>query len=54
MQTMIQAICNYFPSETRVTQPEGGHVLWSELPPEFDNEDFSYQPRNKFLGGFKD
>lgn len=34
---MIQAICDYFPSETRVTHPKGGHVLWVELPEEFDS-----------------
>ena len=33
---MTQAICEYFPTETRVTRPNGGHVLWLELPPEFD------------------
>lgn len=34
---MTQAICDYFPPETRVTQPNGGHVLWVELAPEFDS-----------------
>jgi DNA-binding transcriptional MocR family regulator len=33
---MTQAICDYFPAETRVTRPTGGYVLWVELPPEFD------------------
>ncbi|NJK72319.1 MAG: PLP-dependent aminotransferase family protein, partial [Synechococcaceae cyanobacterium SM2_3_60] len=33
---MLQAITDYFPSETCVTRPEGGHVLWLELPPGFD------------------
>lgn len=36
MQHTLQAICDYFPSETRVTQPQGGHVLWLELPQHFD------------------
>lgn len=36
MTSMIQAICNYFPPETRVTHPSGGHVLWVELPVGFD------------------
>jgi DNA-binding transcriptional MocR family regulator len=31
-----QAICEYFPSETRVTRPRGGYVLWVELPEECD------------------
>ncbi len=34
---MTQAICDYFPPETRVTHPKGGHVLWVELPAEFDS-----------------
>jgi DNA-binding transcriptional MocR family regulator len=34
---MTQAICDYFPAETRVTRPQGGHVLWLELPEEFDS-----------------
>lgn len=33
---MTQAICDYFPPETRVTHPKGGHVLWVELPEECD------------------
>ena len=36
MQYMLQAICTYFPPETKVTQPQGGHVLWLELPQRFD------------------
>ncbi|MBW4660647.1 MAG: PLP-dependent aminotransferase family protein [Drouetiella hepatica Uher 2000/2452] len=36
MAQMTQAICEYFPTETRVTRPSGGHVLWVELPQPFD------------------
>jgi DNA-binding transcriptional MocR family regulator len=36
MTLMTQAICEYFPAETRVTRPNGGHVLWVELPQPFD------------------
>ncbi|MBF2003261.1 MAG: PLP-dependent aminotransferase family protein [Synechococcales cyanobacterium C42_A2020_086] len=36
MTSMIQSICDYFPPETRVTRPSGGHVLWVELPVGFD------------------
>ncbi|MCU0523465.1 MAG: PLP-dependent aminotransferase family protein [Elainella sp. Prado103] len=32
MARMAQAIHDYFPPETRVTRPNGGHVLWLELP----------------------
>ena len=34
MAKMTQAICEYFPPQTRLTRPEGGHVLWVELPQE--------------------
>lgn len=36
MLRMMQAVCAEFPIETRVTQPNGGQVLWLELPIEFD------------------
>ncbi|MEM7065530.1 MAG: PLP-dependent aminotransferase family protein [Cyanobacteria bacterium P01_B01_bin.77] len=36
MNQMFQAILNYFPAETRVTQPVGGHILWVEITGGFD------------------
>ena len=30
------AIARWFPAGTRVTRPEGGFVVWAELPPEVD------------------
>ncbi|MGV2830892.1 aminotransferase-like domain-containing protein [Myxosarcina sp. GI1(2024)] len=36
MSRMLQAICDYFPTETCVTRPDGGHVLWLEMPEGFD------------------
>ena len=33
---MTQAICDYFPAETKVTRPSGGYVLWLELSNEFE------------------
>lgn len=33
---MTQAILDYFSPETRVTRPNGGHVIWVELPEGFD------------------
>ncbi|MGK7891379.1 MAG: PLP-dependent aminotransferase family protein, partial [Leptolyngbyaceae cyanobacterium] len=36
MYRMIQAILDYFPAETRVTRPNGGHVLWLEIEGGFD------------------
>lgn len=32
IQQMRQAILCYFPSGTRVSEPEGGYVLWVEMP----------------------
>jgi DNA-binding transcriptional MocR family regulator len=37
---MRQAIHDYFPSETRLTRPNGGQVLWVEMPPYFDATQF--------------
>jgi DNA-binding transcriptional MocR family regulator len=33
---MTQAICDYFPLQTKVTRPNGGFVLWLELPSTFN------------------
>lgn len=32
MSNAVQAIARYFPQGTRLTSPEGGYVLWVELP----------------------
>jgi DNA-binding transcriptional MocR family regulator len=32
VQQMSGAICRYFPEGTKVTRPQGGYVLWVELP----------------------
>jgi DNA-binding transcriptional MocR family regulator len=34
---MTQAICTYFPAETKVTRPRGGFILWLQFPDEFDS-----------------
>jgi DNA-binding transcriptional MocR family regulator len=34
---MTQAVWSYFPAETKMTRPQGGFVLWLELPEEFDS-----------------
>ena len=36
MSRMQQAIYDYFPVETCVSRPNGGHVLWVEMPKGFD------------------
>ena len=33
---MRHRISDYFPPQTRMTQPQGGQVLWLELPQHFD------------------
>ncbi len=37
MMRMHQAICDYFPSCTKVTRPQGSHMLWIEMPEQFDS-----------------
>ncbi len=34
---MTRAVGKYFPQETRVTQPQGGFVIWIELPEKVDS-----------------
>ena len=35
MEKMRVAVGNYFPPQTRMTYPQGGQVLWLELPQNF-------------------
>jgi DNA-binding transcriptional MocR family regulator len=37
MVRMQQAVQDYFPAETCMTRPTGGHVLWLEMPAGFDS-----------------
>jgi DNA-binding transcriptional MocR family regulator len=37
MAHMANAVCRYFPAETRMTSPEGGFVLWVQLPESVDS-----------------
>lgn len=39
VQSTRQEILRLFPSDTRVSQPEGGFVLWVQLPPRHDGLD---------------
>lgn len=39
VQKMIQAVGEYFPAGTKVTRPEGGYVLWVELPEHINTVD---------------
>ncbi len=36
VESMRAAVGRYFPAETRIAQPQGGYVLWVELPEAFD------------------
>ncbi len=36
VERMRQALIRHFPAETRMTQPQGGYVLWVELPEDVD------------------
>lgn len=36
---LIQAVLRYFPAGTRVTTPQGGYVLWVQLPERIDSLD---------------
>lgn len=38
-----QAIAEYFPEETKVSRPDGGYVLWIELPKNVNAFDVFYQ-----------
>ena len=37
MARMSAAVADNFPVGTRMTRPQGGHVLWVEMPPEVDS-----------------
>jgi DNA-binding transcriptional MocR family regulator len=39
VQSTRQEILRLFPADTRVSQPEGGFVLWVQLPPGHDGVD---------------
>ncbi len=36
VEEMRQAIARYFPERTRITRPDGGYLLWVELPEAID------------------
>ena len=36
VESMRDAATRHFPAETRITQPQGGYVLWVELPEDVD------------------
>jgi DNA-binding transcriptional MocR family regulator len=36
IQRITLAVSRYFPENTKVTRPKGGHVIWVELPTKVD------------------
>lgn len=50
MNHIRQAIHDYFPSETRVTRPDGGHVLWVEMPEGFDTLELYREALKQHIG----
>ena len=57
VEAMRLAVSRYFPAATRITQPQGGYVLWVELPESIDTaklyeraiaENLAYVPGDLF------
>jgi DNA-binding transcriptional MocR family regulator len=42
-QRMTMAISEYFPKQTKITRPEGGYVLWLELPTKVNTDELQQQ-----------
>lgn len=42
-----QAIADFFPEETRISRPQGGYVLWIELPHHIDALDVYHRARKQ-------
>ena len=40
---MTDSIAQHFPEGTKVTRPQGGHVLWLEMPPKIDAMDLFHK-----------
>ncbi|MGL1864022.1 MAG: PLP-dependent aminotransferase family protein [Pseudodesulfovibrio sp.] len=50
MDTMQLHLERHFPEGTRVTHPQGGAVLWLELPKEVDSVELFFQARAQSIG----
>ena len=37
LERFTHAVCRAFPTDTKVTRPSGGYVLWGEMPPSVDS-----------------
>jgi len=47
---LTHSVLKHFPEETRLTQPQGGFMLWLELPKKFDSVKFSHLATAKKIG----
>jgi len=43
VRLMTDSIAQHFPEGTKVTRPQGGHVLWLEMPPKIDAMDLFHK-----------
>jgi DNA-binding transcriptional MocR family regulator len=43
VRLMTAAVARYFPEGTKVTRPQGGHVLWLEMPAKVDSLELFHQ-----------
>ncbi|MGF1765488.1 PLP-dependent aminotransferase family protein [Aliivibrio kagoshimensis] len=47
---MLQAVIQYFPTNTRISQPDGGYFLWIELPEQVNSEQLYQQALTQNIG----
>jgi DNA-binding transcriptional MocR family regulator len=47
---MLQAVIQYFPTNTRISQPDGGYFLWVELPEQVNSEQLYQQALTQNIG----
>lgn len=50
MDTMQRHLGRHFPNGTKVTHPDGGAVLWLELPKSIDGVELFFQARSRNIG----
>jgi len=43
VERMSELMAEHFPAETRITRPQGGFLLWAELPEPFDSVDLHHR-----------
>ena len=43
VERMSELMAHHFPAETRITRPQGGFLLWAELPERVDSVDLHHR-----------